>query len=86
MLLVLGLPLKAGQRGEPENPEQLWIEQPHVRCLEVALCSFFFSSNYKVLVHPLLRIEEDVDTGQLWFGANLVARVVQRIRWNAGSF
>ena len=65
MLLVLAL--EAGQRGKPENAEQLWIEQPHFRCLEVVLCSFLLSSNDKILVHLFLRIEEDVDTGQLWF-------------------
>ena len=63
MLLVFAL--EAGQRGKPENAEQLWIEQPHFRCLEVVLCSFLFSSDDEILVHLVLRIEEDVDAGTL---------------------
>ena len=83
MLLVLAL--KAGQRGKPKSAEQLRIERPHVRCFEVILCNFLLSSDDKILVLSFLRIEEDVDNGQPWFGANWVAGVFQGIRWNAGS-
>ena len=50
MILLLVL-LEAGQRGLPEEPEQLWIEGFHVTVIEVAFCYVFLScySSYAFL-------------------------------------